>query len=373
MKTYCEPETEFRTRAKPALSVVIPTLNEGSNLLALIKRVDGALEGRHYELIIVDDGSSDGTRDLVRDAASTYPVRLICRDKERGLGSAVTAGFEQAVGDYLGVMDADLQHPPELIPRLLHSVENGADIAIASRYTGGASSKGLALGRQVVSWGARTSSRLFLPSVKQVRDPMSGFFLLKKRVIKDLELHPIGHNLLLEILVKAEGTKVEEIPYDFEVRSAGASKLNPREYFDYLRLLSALACRDLDVGRFMRFCLVGIGGVALALVSMWLLTSVLGLFYFASALITSLLCITSNFILNDLWTFKGSSWRQSKALFIRWAKFNVSRWLLFLLGLALVPLFVEVAGLHYLLATIIIIGIQTVINYTASVAWIWRE
>jgi dolichol-phosphate mannosyltransferase len=302
-----------------------------------------------------------------------YPVKVIRRLGQRGLGSAVVEGLKQASGDYLAVLDADLQHPPEVIPRLMHWVENGADIAVASRYAAGGSSGNWGIGRRAMSLGANVSARLVVPSVRHVNDPMSGFFALKRRVVEGVTLNPIGYKVLLEILAEAGDVSVKEVPYGFERRGTGRSKLKLSEHVNYLRHLSRLALRPQGIGRFLRFCLVGLSGVGLTLASMWLLTSVLGLFYVASAVITSFLAITSNFIWNDLWTFSDRRQKGLRTLIARWAGFGMTRALLFLLGLALLPLFVQVAGLHYLVATVLIIGIQTIFSYSASSVWIWRK
>jgi dolichol-phosphate mannosyltransferase len=206
-----------------------------------------------------------------------------------------------------------------------------------------------------------------------VTDPMSGFFALKRRVVQDMVLNPIGYKILLEILAEAKDIRVEEVPYSFERRGTGCSKLKLGEHCNYLRHLFRLAFRRQGIGRFIRFCLVGLSGVGLTLASMWLFTSVLGLFYVASAVITSFLAITSNFIWNDLWTFSDRRQKGLRSLVARWAGFAMTRSLLFLLGLALLPLFVQVAGLHYLVATVLIIGIQTIFSYSASIVWIWRK
>jgi dolichol-phosphate mannosyltransferase len=359
--------------SRPHISLVVPTYNERENLPPLLARICRALDSCPYEVVVVDDNSPDGTAAVASELCDKYPIRLIRRAGARGLASAVVRGFKQASGDYLAVMDADLQHPPETLPSLLRCVENGADIAVASRYTSGSSLGDWGIGRRAMSLGASLAARLVVPSARGMNDPMSGFFVLKRSVVEGIQLNPVGYKILLEILAEAKDIHVEEVPYDFERRREGASKLKLREHIDYLRHLFTLACRLQGTGRFIRFCLVGLSGVGLTLTSMWLFTSVLGLFYVASAVITSFLAITSNFIWNDLWTFRDRRRRGLRNLVARWAGFAMARSLLFLLGLALLPLFVQVAGLHYLPATVMIIGIQTVFSYGVSILWIWRK
>lgn len=219
------------------VSIIVPTYNERENLEILMKRIASSLRDKEYEVIVVDDNSPDGTWKLAQELAQFYPIKLIKREERRGLASAVVDGFSHAAGHCFVVMDADLQHPPEVIPRLIEAIENGADLAIASRYVEGGGVKGWPFFRRLVSRGATFLARLFLTNIK---DPMSGFFALRREVIEGADLRPEGYKILLEIVVKGKYSRVVEIPYVFEPRKLGQSKLKKKQYVEYLKHLISL-------------------------------------------------------------------------------------------------------------------------------------
>jgi dolichol-phosphate mannosyltransferase len=154
------------------------------------------------------------------------------------LASAILTGFKHARGNIIGVIDADLQHPPESIPEFVKAIEQeGCDIPVGSRYTNGGGIEGWSNKRLLTS---KVAVLLAMPLVKRVRDPMSGFFFLKRSVIEGVRLNPIGYKLGLEILVKGNYSKLKEIPFTFKPRKNGASKLDKNEIVSYLRLLKNL-------------------------------------------------------------------------------------------------------------------------------------
>jgi dolichol-phosphate mannosyltransferase len=259
------------------LSLVVPTYNERESLPVLVERVHKCLNSYSYEIVVVDDNSPDGTAEVAESLSSQYPLRVICRKTERGLASAVVAGFRQARGEVLGVIDADLQHPPEMIPELLSEIQKGADIAVASRYIPSGGVEGWSMKRKVISQGSAAVARLLLPSARRVKDPLSGFFLLRRRAIEGVELKPIGYKILLEVLVRGKADEVKEVPYVFRERAWGKSKLNVREEVNYLRHLFSLATSEVGMKRFLKFCLVGLSGVGVNVGLLWLLNEVAGL------------------------------------------------------------------------------------------------
>ena len=218
------------------VSVVVPTYQEKTNIKLLIERIGAVLEGRDYETIVVDDNSPDGTAEVAASLAMSYPVRVIKREGIRGLGSAILEGFRNAKGDIVGVIDADLQHPPELLNTLVNTIENGADIAIASRYVHGGGIENWSLTRRLISKGAITLAR----PLTKVKDPMSGCFMLHRETVEGKNFGSKGYKILLEILVKGKFRRIKEVPYTFRDRQSGKSKLNLREYIRYLRLLIGL-------------------------------------------------------------------------------------------------------------------------------------
>ena len=227
--------------------LVVPTLNEAGNIETVLRRVQSALEplSLSYEVVVVDDGSTDGTPDIVRAcSASDSRVRLIARQNQRGLAGAIVYGWRHSGASLLGVIDADLQHPPELLPTLLEAISEGCDIAIASRYADQNGVQGWNPVRAAIS---RVSTLAALPLQRRelrIEDPMSGFFIVRRAAIEGLSFESKGFKLLLEILVRARIGSAREIPFHFGVRRAGKSKAGAAVAFRYLHLLGKLS-RDL--------------------------------------------------------------------------------------------------------------------------------
>jgi len=217
--------------------VVVPTYNEVGSLRHLVPRLAAALAMRPWELIIVDDGSPDGTADLAESYADVHPVRVVRRPGKAGLASAVLAGFAQARGDTLVVMDADLSHPPEAVPRLVSAIDEGADLAVGSRYVRGGGTEDWPLKRRVVSRAACLIGNVLVP----IRDCTSGFFAIRKSALDGVKLNPIGFKIGFEVMARARYKRAVEIPYVFRDRELGKSKFGRREVMEYLVQLGQVA------------------------------------------------------------------------------------------------------------------------------------
>jgi dolichol-phosphate mannosyltransferase len=223
------------------ISIVVPTLNEARNLPALAARIDAALAGRSYELLIIDDAGGDETPDVCAELSERFPIYLHVRQLPLGgLSGAVICGLDRARGELLVVMDADLQHPPESIPDLLAPLEQGdVEFVIGSRNVPGA---------QVDQrWGSLrrinsgVASLLARPFAGQTRDPMSGFFALRAETFARAgQLNPTGYKIGLELLCKCRVRRIKEIPIAFGLRTAGESKLNLRQQLHFIDHLSRL-------------------------------------------------------------------------------------------------------------------------------------
>lgn len=225
------------------LGLVIPTLREAENVRGLLAHVRSVLDplDAPCEIIIVDDDSRDGTEEIVSAIAAQDPrVRLLVRRGERGLSGAILYGWERSDATILGVMDADLQHPPELLPRLFDAIGDGADLAIASRYTeGGELGKWNPL-RKLFSVAAIWVTWPLQAGHARAKDPMSGFFMVRRRCLRQAVFQKAGFKLLLEVLVRGRIETVTEIPFAFGLRSKGSSKAGMRVGWDYARLLARL-------------------------------------------------------------------------------------------------------------------------------------
>ncbi|MCL4498883.1 MAG: polyprenol monophosphomannose synthase [Chloroflexi bacterium] len=221
------------------VSIVVPTYKEAEGLQSLVEQTFTALSGLPIagELIIVDDNSPDGTGEVADELARRYPVKVVHRPGKLGLASAVMDGFAVAEGDILGVMDADLSHPPSLLPAMIAAiVERGADLAVASRHVRGGGVKNWPRRRQAISSFANLLAR----PVTAIHDATSGYFLIRRRAIDGVKLEPIGFKIGLEVMVKANYRTWEEVPYIFTDRRYGQSKFNKREVLNYLLHLGAL-------------------------------------------------------------------------------------------------------------------------------------
>jgi len=222
----------------PLITVVVPTYNERDNLLPLVRRLFTTLDPSSTELLIVDDDSPDGTADVAAELAASYPVRCLVRRGERELSGAVIAGLRAARGAQVVVMDADLSHPPEAIPALLHALdEPTVNMAVGSRFVpGGRVDEHWSWYRRLNSLVARWLARPLTP----VRDMMSGFFAVRRADLRLGVLRPSGYKIALELIVRHGWKNVVEVPITFSDRAAGRSKLGLREQFRYLLHLARL-------------------------------------------------------------------------------------------------------------------------------------
>ena len=283
------------------LTIIVPTYNEGPNVVELLRRIGDVMAGRDFEVLFVDD-STDDTPAIVRAAAATtpFPVRLLHRDTATdGLGGAVLEGFIAAASRWCLVMDGDLQHPPETIPSLLERAAAGdVDVVVASRYAAGGTSKGLAdATRTTVSRASNLLTKAMFPrKLAGCSDPMTGFFLVNRDAIDIGALHPRGFKILLEVLARRQ-LRIAEVPFSFAPRHAGASKASFTQGVRFLTQLTMLR-----FGRMSAFALVGGFGAVANLVIMWGLMR-LGVEYVVAAVIASELTIIGNFLLLEYLVF----------------------------------------------------------------------
>jgi dolichol-phosphate mannosyltransferase len=227
-------------------SLVVPTLNESHNLAELISLLKPAIAsevGESYEIIVVDDNSPDQTWQVAADlAAQDSHVVALRRTDERGLATAVVRGWQVARGTLLGVIDADLQHPPEVTARLVAAMQGGVDLAVASREAEGGGTSDWSFLRLLISRGSRALGKMMLPGVLgQVSDPMTGFFVVRREAIQNVVLAPCGYKILVELLVRSPRLKhIAEVGYVFRSRQHGESKASMMVFVDYVQHLFRL-------------------------------------------------------------------------------------------------------------------------------------
>lgn len=217
----------------PDLSIVVPTYNERERLAELVDAVlsAGAGAGLAVELVIVDDNSPDGTGALADELAATRPMQVVRRAGKLGLGTAVVAGFAVAKAPIVGVMDADFSHPPHLVPVLYQAMQStAADVVVASRYVPGGSTPDWPWSRRLLS---RVGCWLARP-IAPIRDAASGFFLIRADLARRVKIQAGGFKICLELLVRGAPDRVVELPYRFDDRELGESKMSLREASGYL-------------------------------------------------------------------------------------------------------------------------------------------
>ena len=226
----------------PSLSLVIPTKNESTNVHPLLDSLHVNLVTIPSQIIFVDD-SDDNTVEVIRSYPTEIPITVIQRRKEErtnGLAGALKRGFDIADGKVLGVMDSDLQHPPELLPTLYGLIDK-YDIVIASRYIPGASNEGLRTPyRRIVSTGSIIIAHFIFPQLREIKDTCSGYFMIQRQLVEDAHLNPYGFKMLLELLVRTKWNSLLEVPYEFQSRARGESKASVKQglmYYYHLYLL----------------------------------------------------------------------------------------------------------------------------------------
>ena len=228
-----------RIATAPTLSLVAPTYNERDRLPDLVRTIFDvyASAGLDGNLVIVDDNSPDGTGALADELALRYPITVVHRAGKLGLGTAVIEGFNASDAEVVGVIDADLSHPPRLVPRMLEALrDTKADIVIGSRYVPGGGTGDWPLSRQLMSKFACLLARGLTP----VRDVTSGFFLIRRELARGVAISAGGFKICLELLIRSEPKLVVEVPYVFQTRTAGESKMNLKEALGYLEQLKDL-------------------------------------------------------------------------------------------------------------------------------------
>jgi dolichol-phosphate mannosyltransferase len=235
--------------ADPALTILVPTRNEAPNVEPLLERLSAAL-AQSAVVLFVDDSDDETPRVVQSAAVRGYPgldVRLLHRsrtDRTGGLGGAVLAGVSQTTTPWVCVMDGDLQHPPECVPKLVEAaVEHDAQLVVGSRYVPGGGNEGLGAVRSAVSLASTVLAKAVFPyRLRGIHDPMSGFFLLRRDALTE-SMTPRGFKILLEIAARHPGLSRREVPFVFVERTAGTSKVSLAEGYRFLLLLGEMRWR----------------------------------------------------------------------------------------------------------------------------------
>lgn len=381
--------------APGSVTVIVPTFNEAGNIAELLGRLAAALPAHlPCEVLFVDD-STDDTPAVIERAAHqcAFPVAVLHRESPAGgLGGAVVEGIERADTDWIVVMDADLQHPPHLVPELVgEGARTGADLVVASRYTAGGSRAGLAGSYRVaVSRGATWLAKgLFPRALRGISDPMSGFFAMRRSAITAVTaapadpadpatpaapavpadpLKPLGYKILLELAVRCRPARVAEVPFVFQDRFSGESKSTAREGLRFLAHLAALRSRT-PLARMIGFGLVGLSGFVPNLAALWLLTHVGAMNYLLAEVVANQAGVLWNFLLIETLLFRDR--RRHRHWADRIGRFTLLANADLLLRIPLIAVFVGTWGFGVLSATALALVTTFVLRFAATEALVY--
>ena len=375
----------------PQISIIVPTYNESQNIVGILKSIhDNIPKGLLTETIVVDDNSPDGTGKIVEDYISNIKkiaentINIVHRKAKDGLSSAILNGIQTAKGETIVVMDSDFSHPPQIIPKMIDAFKQyQCDLVVASRYITGGNIQGWTTKRKLMSKIATSIAKNGL-GIK-TKDPMSGFFAFKKNIIKELNFDAIGYKILLEMLVKTKGVKVKEIPYTFENRKLGSSKLDSSTIIDYFKSVFKLYRygkinekqeRRTSVRFFSkaaRFFTVGASGLAINyLVSLLFADGISNLWYIHATTIGIIASMTTNFLLNKTWTFSDRDFSLIKTL-KQYGKFVAFSSLGALLQLGIVFYLVDIHSISYPISLVIAVGLAAFGNFILNKKWTFKE
>ena len=353
------------------LSIIIPTFNEKNNVRCITSRIMGILNQHNYlyEIVFVDD-SLDDTPAVLEELCNEFScVRYLHRKNERGLASAVVKGFYHSQGNQIIIMDADLQHPPELIPLIIKRLLQ-ADIVIPSRFVPGGSDGGLNLFRKLISGIARGIGYISIKKLRPISDSTSGYFALKRSVINKVQLDPIGWKILIEILVKGKYRTVHEIPYSFVAREAGQSKMNIKEQYNYLRHIARLINNSPEDRKFYSFCFIGAVGIFVNLVCLFVFLKLFNMGELASSINSSCIAMVHNFLWNNHVT-----WREYKTPVLWRRMIQLPQFSLICgLGIGITALFAQIflfLGWNIYAGQLLGISFSIIWNFYANNKWTW--
>jgi dolichol-phosphate mannosyltransferase len=361
-----------QSRVVSEISVIVPTRNEAGNVEALVQALEQVLPDTRLEIVFVDD-STDETPNIIvglsrrRGRGRIVLIHREGDDAKDGLGGAVVRGIRAANAPWVCVMDADLQHPPEVLEQLAERASRGdVDLVVASRYADGGGAPQFGRLRALASRLTGGAARVLFPvRLRQVNDPMSGFFLVRRDALALETLQPRGFKILLEILVRTGGLRIAEVPFSFGVRLSGESKAGLREAVRYLLQLVQLRL----AGNVARFGLVGLTGLAVNVGAFALFATLLNIQYLLAALLATQLSSAWNFALIDRWVFRDA--RPARRLLVRvLAFFGINNLLLAARGPLLV-LFVAGMAIDPLAANVLTLIAVFALRFGAASGWIW--
>jgi dolichol-phosphate mannosyltransferase len=362
------------------LTVIIPTFNEEANIRNIITEVDAVFKKKDLngEILVVDDNSSDQTIAIVNALKKTKDnVNLIVRTSDHGLSQSVADGFVNAQSEIFVVIDADLSHPPALIPTMYEEIRAGNDLVIGSRYMTGGGIKKWPVKRRVISIGATFLGRLLFPDIT---DPVSGFFAVRKSVVAQAPLKPRGYKILLEVLGKGTWEKDKEIPFEFVDRETGSSKLKFKTILEYAQQVLDITLYSFshhqsaawrEWKRVFKFGIVGISGIVVNLGILYLLVQYARSDDLLASFIATELSILNNFVWNDFWTFRSAENRELSSRWHRLVAFNLVSAGGVAINLGIFYALTRWFAIYYLLAQLVGILVAFAWNFLVNRRFTW--
>ena len=360
--------------------IIIPVLNESKTINDLVVSINKNSELSQTYTIIIDDGSTDGTLEIIQDLAKQYKnVYIIERGYKKGFGTAIRDGFNYALNlkptpDLIVTMDGDLSHDPSQLFNITKECKRNS-VIVGSRYIDGGMISGWDMYRKTVSWGANFLTKVLLNL--PVKDCTSGYRCYGVSALKEIfpNLISEGFEIQVETLTIAQrlGYKITEIPIVFKNRTKGESKLNIKDMSSFVKMVLLLFRSSGEWKRMLKFCAVGISGIIINETILWVFTEIGGLFYLFSSIVSTESAILNNFVWNEYWTFHDAYDDLKSRIFERLVRFHLSRFAVAIFGFFLLFLLTEVFGVHYLVSNFLSIVTLMVINYFTSKEWVWAS
>jgi len=372
------------------ISIILPTYNESKNIREILDHIKKSFPSNlKLETIVVDDNSPDNTAKIAEDyfhlikEKSSHTINVIKRKAKNGLSSAILNGIQESSANTIVVMDSDFSHPPNIIPKLVDTIkQNRCDIAIASRYMHGGSIQGWPIKRKLMSKVATLIAKKGL-GIKS-HDPMSGFFAFKKNILNGLKFDALGYKMLLEILVKTKGVRIEEVPYTFTDREFGSSKLDTSTIFNYFKSIWKLYKYGITVEkdelrtsvRFIskatRFFTVGASGLLINYFTSMLFALNSDMWYLHATAFGIIFSISSNFLLNKYWTFENRDFSPKRTI-IQYVQFVGFSSIGALVQLGIVYNLVNQWNVSYPISLVLAVGVAAFGNFLLNKRWTFKE
>lgn len=368
------------------LTIIPPTFNEKGNIKPLLDIIFKSLKNKkiNYEVLFVDD-SRDETPEVIEKEIQTrkneMTVRMIHRPKNRrtGLATAFIEGFEKAQGEYICCIDSDLQHPPQVISELYKkAIEDEAEIVFGTRYAKGGSAEGLGsfktfygIYRRLVSLGVKYFAQILFIPARQTSDPLGGFFLLKKSILKNAKLYPRGFKISVEVLMRTKHNKVSEVPYTFLARENDDSKATMKQGLEFFKHIYNIFMTVPEAGRFLKFCIVGGSGVFVNLGVLYFLVEFYQTNENLAWAVAVILSIFTNYFFNSIFTYsdkKSETRNESMRRIVFYYLISFfTMFFNFLAYRAMINL-----GFHYIFGAFVGILVATVMNFVLVTKLVWR-